>query len=71
VQELLFKDGQTTKGAKRELGKLRESWERRLRSPRCDADMKAAEMLKDWCKQTDSYWPGLFHCYGHPYIQTS
>ena len=21
-------------------------------------------MLKDWCKQTDSCWPGLFHCYG-------
>ena len=21
-------------------------------------------MLSDWCDQTDSYWLGLFHCYG-------
>ena len=43
---------------------LRKSWECRLRNPQCDADITSEKMLKDWCKQTDSYWPGLFHCYG-------
>jgi hypothetical protein len=64
VQKILFKEGQTTKGAKHELYKLRKNWERRLASPRCEADLEAAEMLGAWCDQTDSYWPGLFYCYG-------
>jgi hypothetical protein len=64
VGEILFSDGQTKKGAKRLLQKLRKTWERRLLYPECEEDVKAAPVLKKWCDQTDSYWPGLFHCYG-------
>ena len=65
MQRILFlEEGQTAKGAKRQLKKLRKSWERRLLHPRCEDDINAAEMLNAWCEQTDSYWPGVFHCYG-------
>ena len=63
VQKILFATGQTKSGAKRQLFKLRKNWEKRIASPRCSADLDAAEMLGDWCAQTDSYWPGLFHTY--------
>ena len=64
VGEILFSDGQTKKGAKRLLQKLRKTWERRLLHPECEEDVKAEAVLRKWCEQRDSYWPGLFHCYG-------
>lgn len=66
MRHILFREQQTAKGAKRELLKLRDGWERRLRSPRCDEQTRS--ILSAWCEQTDSYWPGLFHCYGNPHI---
>ena len=64
VGEILFSEGQTKKGAKRLLLKLRKTWEGRLLHPECEEDIKAEPVLSKWCEQTDSYWPGLFHCYG-------
>jgi hypothetical protein len=64
VGDILFSDGQTKKGAKRLLQKLYKTWENRILNPRCDDDIKAEPVLSKWCEQTDSYWPGLFHCYG-------
>jgi hypothetical protein len=63
VQKILFATGQTKSGAKRQLFKLRKAWEKRAASPRCQADTEETEMLSNWCEQTDSYWPGLFHTY--------
>ncbi len=31
-------------------------------------DEEALSMLAKWCDQTDTYWPGLFHCYADPRI---
>lgn len=42
--------------------KLLKTWEGRLLHPRCDDRTEA--VLAAWCDQTDSYWPGLFYCYG-------
>lgn len=66
VQKILFVKNQTKSGAKRQLGKLRKSWEKRLLNPKSRADIgdEPEEMLSNWCNQTDSYWPGLFHTYG-------
>lgn len=42
---------------------LRKGWEKELRALQRKADTSAAPILKEWIKLTNSYWPGLFHCY--------
>lgn len=68
VGKILFAEGQTARGAKRMLRKLRDTWEASLRKFSEDPNNPAAKVLASWCKTTDSYWPGLFHTYSNPYI---
>lgn len=41
-------------------------WEKKLR--KLDSDDPGAGVLAKWLKQTESHWPGLFHCYADPRI---
>jgi len=66
VGDILFKEGRTRKGAKRLLRELKRRWEKKL--ARLDSDDPGHAVLRQWIKQTESHWPGLFHCYRDPKI---
>ena len=68
VKRILFAEGQTVKGAKRLLRKMRDRWVQRLLRSTNLSDDKDYEILGAWCNKTDNYWPGLFHCYSDPRI---
>jgi len=68
VAEILFAERQTAKGAKRRLRNICAEWKSRLRKPLYKGQFKEQSILLDWCAITDSYWPGLFHCYADPRI---
>lgn len=68
VGHILFQEGQTAKGAKRLLRKMRENWEGQLKRLQRSPNELAESVLTAWCGTTETYWPGLFHCYSNPYI---
>jgi len=69
IGTILFHEGQTASGAKRQLRELSGRWEDQLAQlTASESDQEAAELLNAWQGLMDSYWPGLFHCYGNPYL---
>lgn len=41
-------------------------WQKKL--ARLGSDDPGAGVLDQWLKQSESHWPGLFHCYSNPRI---
>lgn len=68
VGDILFIKAKTTNGAKRLLREMKDKWMAEMTRYAASGDADAWSMLAGWCNQTDTYWPGLFHCYADPRI---